>query len=429
MAWSNWSGSVVCEPNQLLYPNSEEEIVQIVQSARQSGQTIRIVGAGHSFVPLVKTNQILVSLTNLQGIVKVDRIRNEIAVKAGTQIKALNQLLYEEGYAPENLGDIDVQSIAGAISTGTHGTGATLQSVSNQVVALRFVTGTGEIISCSTQDRPELFKALQVSLGALGIITEVTLRCLPSYKLHLRWFKTTLTECLNNYEQYCQENRHFEFFWIPHTDTVMVKLMNISDEEPKSSNWMRRFNETVVENAVLGFIMNINTWLPKQSKIVAQLMASLVTGGEDIQYAHQVFATERKVLFQEMEYNVPRENFVEALRNIETQITSKNFPILFPIECRFVHSDDIYLSPAYQREAAYIAVHEYYKKPHRNYFDMVEPIFDEFQGRPHWGKMHTKTATELKILYPKWDTFQQLRQQLDPDGLFINDYLKQIFGI
>lgn len=428
MTWSNWSGSVTCEPQQRLYPHSTEELATLVQAARNNGQTVRVYGSGHSFVPLMQTNQILVSLDNMQGIIDVNREKHEVTVKAGTKIKKLTQALYEIGYAPENLGDIDVQSIAGAISTGTHGTGANLPSISNQVVALKLVTGTGEIVSLSGDEQGDLFKAAQVSLGALGIITELTLRCLPSYKLHLRWFKSTLKDCLANYERYCQENRHFEFFWIPHTDTVMVKFMNMTNDNPKASNWFRHFNEVVVENTLLGLMLDVTKMLPQQSKTVAKVMAGSVTGGEDVQYAHNVFATERGVRFQEMEYNVPVTHFPDVIREIDDQFKHNHLPVAFPIECRFVRRDDVYLSPAYERDAAYIAVHEYYKKPYQAYFDLIEPIFDRYQGRPHWGKMHSKTDEDFAALYPKFADFLAIRDQFDPDRVLTNDYLAQILG-
>lgn len=429
MKWRNWSASVEFEASEILYPRSEAEIIQIVERARQAGLMVRVVGSGHSFTPLVVTDAILMSLDHWQGLIRVDTSRQEVTVRAGTKIHALHELLYEQGFSQENLGDIDVQSIAGAISTGTHGTGASLGSISTQVTALRLVTGTGEILNCSESENRDLFKAAQVSLGALGIITEVTLRCLPRYKLHLQWRKGSLSDCLANYEQYKAENRHFEFFWIPHTDAVMMKFMNMSDAEVRGTNLFRQFNETVLENAALYLLMEASRFFPKISKKVAQTIGSLITGGEDVQYAHKVFASTRLVRFQEMEYNVPVEHFVTVMRELEALFQSgQHDSIAFPIECRFVRRDDIFLSPAYEREAAYIAVHEYKGKPYRAYFDAAEAIFKRYEGRPHWGKMHSRQAADLRPAYPQWAAFQTARQQLDPDGVFMNAYLKTLFG-
>ncbi|MEM7345023.1 MAG: D-arabinono-1,4-lactone oxidase [Chloroflexota bacterium] len=428
MTWQNWSGAVQANPSESLAPSTEAEIVAIVKRARQTGQTVRVVGSGHSFTPIVATDDILLSLDEMQGLVKVNHAKNEVTVKAGTKIRALHLILFEHGFSQENLGDIDVQSIAGAISTGTHGTGKTLGSIATQVTALRLVTGTGEVLTCSETENSELFKAAQISVGALGIITEITLRCLPAYTLHLQWSKGSLTDCLENYERYWDDNRHFEFFWIPHTDTIMRKSMNFTEADPRKNNFLKYFQENVIENAALWVLMEASRLFPKRSPTVARAIEALVSDGEDVNYAHNVFASKRLVRFQEMEYSLPIEHFASAMQALRALFETERPNVAFPVECRVVRQDDIYLSPAYGRDSAYIAVHEYNKKPYRDYFEAVEAIFRRYEGRPHWGKMHTCTAEDFAQMYPKWDAFHAARKQCDPDGVFITPYLRRIFG-
>jgi FAD-linked oxidoreductase len=427
--WQNWSGSVACEPSSIVYPTTLDEIVRVVKEARAARKHIRAVGSGHSFTPLVSTNETLISLDNYAGVEAVDADKNLVTVRGGTQIKQLGALLFEHGLAQENLGDIDVQSIAGAISTGTHGSGIKFGSISTQVAALKLVTGTGEVIECSETQNREIFKAAQVSLGALGVIVSVTLRCVPAYKLHYVWRKGSLSDCLANVEKYRTENRNFEFYWIPYTDAVLLKFMNQTDAPVKEKNLFRRFNEIVLENGVLWVLCEICRLFPAHTPNVARLIANLISNGEDVNYSHRIFATPRLVRFQEMEYNLPVEHFATVLREIDACIRRERIQVHFPLECRFVHSDDIALSPAHGRESAYIAVHMYKGMAYRAYFDAVESIFKKYEGRPHWGKLHTRCAEELSHLYPQWQAFQAVRDSLDPDRVFVNDYLRDLLGV
>lgn len=425
--WKNWSESVTCNPSAIHYPTTQDEIIQIVKTCHSNNLHIRVVGSGHSFTPVVKTDQILISLDNYQGIENIDPENHQATVLAGTKIKSLSEALFEHNLAQENLGDIDVQSIAGAISTGTHGSGVNLGTIATQVIAITLMTADGNVVECSPTQHPDIFKAAQISLGSLGIISKLTLQLVPAYKLDYRWQKESLQNCLDNLDQYKSDNRNFEFFWIPHTDTVLAKFMNITDKEPKSRNLFRKFNENILENAVLWLLSAANRLRPAMSKTISRIMAALVSSGSDVQYSHRIFATVRRVKFQEMEYNLPAENFIPALKEIQATISDNNIQVHFPIECRFVRADDIYLSPAYGRDSAYIAVHMFKGMEYQDFFTKMEEIFKKYEGRPHWGKMHHRTATELKALYPKWADFQAVRQKLDPDGLFLNDHLKQIF--
>lgn len=425
MRWENWSGSVVCDPQVIEAPSTQDEIIEIVKRATEAGKNIRVVGSGHSFTPLVQTNEILMTLDNYQGLLHVDKEAAQVTIKAGTKIKRLSEILFEHGLAQENLGDIDVQSIAGAISTGTHGTGANLGTIATQVIGIKLITASGDVVECSHTHNVEIFKAAQISLGALGIISEVTLQCVPAYRLHYVWKKLDLEDVFANLEQYKSENRNFEFFWIPYTSATMCKFLNITEEPAKPKNRFRQFNEVVIENGVLWLFCQTARMFPSASSRIAKIMSGLISGGSDVQYSHQIFATTRAVKFQEMEYNIPVEHFEDCLREIDATIREKNIDVMFPIECRFIKGDDIPLSPATERDSAYIAVHMNKGMPHEAYFSAIEAIFVKYNGRPHWGKIHTRVASDFETLYPQWEQFQKVRQTLDPSDTFLNSYLRK----
>jgi FAD-linked oxidoreductase len=426
--WQNWSGSVTSRPTAIRTPSTLDEIVAIVNECRAANRTLRVVGAGHSFTPLVATEAVLVSLDDYTGLESVDQAAQTVTVKAGTRIKALGEMLFQRGFAQENLGDIDVQTIAGAISTGTHGTGIAFGSLSTQVCALTLVTGDGQVVECSETNNRELFKAAQVSMGALGIIVSVTLRVLPAYKLRIDIRKKSLSDCLTNLDTYKRDNRHFEFHWIPYTDTVQAKFANVTDEKASAKGLWSTFNEYAIENAALWLFSAFNRQFPANSERVCRLMANFISDATNVDEAHRVFASVRLVKFQEMEYNLPAEHFAEAIHEIDATIRRERFQVHFPIECRFVRQDDITLSPASERESCYIAVHMFKGMPYRPYFDAMEAIFKKYNGRPHWGKMHTRTAADLRGLYPHWDDFQQARQTCDPQRVFTSPYVKTILG-
>ncbi len=424
--WSNWSGSVQCTPKEILEPASIEEIQAIVKKGAAEKSTIRVIGSGHSFTGLVGTNKTLISLDAFQGVDSVDKVNNQAVVRAGTKLKLLGETLLSNGLAQANLGDIDVQSVAGATSTGTHGTGVTLGSVATQVIELTLVTANGEVFVCSETQNKEIFKAAQVAMGALGVVAKVKLQLVPAYKLKYVKEKVDLDDCLNNLEKYKTENRNFEFYWFPHTNTIQAKMLNITDEEPMKSSVMKYFNDMVLENGAFKVLSELCRVFPSLSKTVAKISAGAVSTGLDINYSNRIYATPRLVKFQEMEYNLPAEYAVQAIKEMRDSINKNDFKVHFPVEVRFVKGDDIYLSPAYQRDSVYIAVHMYKGMEYKTYFDAMETIFKKYNGRPHWGKMHTRTAAELSQLYPMWNKFQEIRTQLDPEGLFMNDYMKKL---
>lgn len=426
--WSNWSGAVRFQPQSLHFPESEKELVEIVRNAASSGKKVRVVGAAHSFTRLIETQDALVSLDRMKGLISVDRDAATAVVWAGTRLKDLGPMLNEQGLGMINQGDIDVQSLAGALSTGTHGTGIEFGTLSTAILGLRIITAKGEILEINENQNPELLDAARITMGSLGIITQMKIQLRPAYKLKYVAKKDNLDLVLGNLEEFKQNNRNFEFYWFPFTKTVQTKEMNITEEAPSKNGISKWMNDILLENGVFWIISKKARFLPFLSKTAAKISAWGVSGSTNTAWSHQVFATPRLVRFQEMEYNIPQEHFKTALQEIEELILQKNFRVHFPLECRWVKADNIWLSPAYQRESAYIAAHMYKGMPYHAYFEAIEEIFKKYNGRPHWGKMHTQTAESLALLYPKWNEFQTLRQELDPKGVFLNPYLKRIFG-
>jgi FAD/FMN-containing dehydrogenase len=397
--WSNWSGSVTCRPQQLLTPDSEGEVEAIVRRAADGGQVVRVTGTGHSFTPLCATDDVLLSLDNLKGIESVDAQRRRAWIRAGSKIHDLGGPLAEHGLALENQGDVDVQAIAGAVSTGTHGTGPTLGSISTQVVGLRIVTDGGEIIHCSADRDRDTFRAAQVSLGSLGVITALEMQLLPLYKLHEQCRREPLDDCLASLEARSRANRHFEFFWYSADDAAFTKTLNPTELAPMST-----VDESLIGGTSLGSVER-----------------------DRVDYSWRIFPTVRENRFNEMEFSVPAERGVECFLEVRDLMRRKHTSITWPIEYRTQAADDILISAASGRPTVAISIHQGNKLPHAEFFADAEVIFRRHQGRPHWAKMHSLGCRDLKELYPEWSRFQAVRTRLDPRGRFLNEHLRQLF--
>lgn len=427
--WKNWSEIILSHPKATYYPKHCDDIVNVIQRCHSHQQSLRVVGAGHSFTPLVATSEILMSLEHLSGIETIDHDNHIATVWAGTTLKDLGILLHEQGYAMENLGDINDQSIAGAISTGTHGTGINFGSLSTQVTQLTVITASGDIMEVSESTNSTYFRAMQLSLGMLGVIIKVHLRVIPSHQLISESYRSSVTDCLNNIQELRENNRHFEFFWFPHTETVQIKQLNSVADQMIKEKGPSKFNEIVIENGLFWILSELCRLQPKLSKRVSALSAWGIPSGKEIGFSHSVYATPRLVKFNEMEYSVNAEHMGAVIKDIQYVLMKRKFTVHFPIECRYVKQDDIWLSPSYQRESAYIAVHMYKGMKFKEYFDAVEEVFQHYDGRPHWGKMHTMTTKQIITAYPRLHDFLHVREELDPSGLFLNDYVRQLFGI
>ena len=389
MEWTNWAGSVRCEPARFVEPESEEALQRVVRQAARDGRTLRVVGSGHSFTPLVETDGVLVSLDRHTGVFNLDRKNLAASVRAGTKIHDLGEPLLAGGMALENQGDIDLQSLGGAFGTGTHGTGHELPNLSGQAEILRLVTADGEILICSAKSRPEIFRAARVSLGMLGVLSVAHLRLLPAYRLHERTWREDPETCLDRLADHVRENRHFEFFWYPGLDLCEMKTLNPTDAEPDP--------------------------LPDLE-------------GERIGWSCHIISSVRDLKFHEMEYSLPAEAGPECFREVRKRLREKHPDVVWPVEYRTVAADDADLSMAHGRPTVSISVHQDGRLPFREFFADIEPILRSHRGRPHWGKIHTCGARDLAHLYPRWNAFCALRQQLDPKGVFLNDHLRELFA-
>ncbi|MBU8898020.1 FAD-binding oxidoreductase [Corallococcus sp. H22C18031201] len=425
--WRNWSGAVEAHPRAFLRPADLDALKTALRDATAQGATVRVVGSGHSFPPLCATDETMLSVDALRGVEAVDADAREATVWAGTPLRELGRQLAERGLGMENLGDIDKQSLGGALGTGTHGTGARFGVLATQARALTLVTARGEVVECSEETEPSLFRAAQVSLGALGVMARVRLRLLPAYRLSLARRTMSLEECLAGLDTARTTHRHFEFFWFPHTDRVMTKAMDLTEDSPRGMGVGRWFNELVLENAIFGAVSRACRLKPSLCAPVSRLSARLASEGGMAGASHAMFATPRWVRFQEMEYAVPVERGPDCLRELQAFIAREQLGVHFPVEYRFVRGDDIFLSPAHGGDRAFIAVHQYQGMPLEPYFSRAEAIFRNHGGRPHWGKLHTQTAATLKDLYPRWADFQRERARLDPEGRFLNPYLRRLF--
>jgi len=426
--WSNWAGNQQTGTVLLSKPQTESELQQVVQSAQADGRRVKAVGSGHSFTAIAVSEEVLVDLSNYDEIVAIDKMNQTVTVQSGIQLSKLNQALYENSLAMQNLGDIAYQTIAGAISTSTHGTGAKFTGIANQVVALRIVLADSSIVECSANVNAQLFSCARVGLGALGLISTVTLKVVPAFNLAVIEEPMRVDDVLQNLDQHIDSNDHFEFFWVPHTGWALTKRNNRNSlpVEPmsKMSHW---YSKTLMENYAFGAVCMLGKARPS---LIPKLAKALPSSGrnEYSDASHKVFASKRIIKFYEMEYAIPREACAEALNRVRRMVTDSGFFLNFPVEVRFTAPDEIPLSTASNRESAYIAVHIYKGMNYVPYFKEVESIMNSYQGRPHWGKLHFQSAATLASRYPQWDVFQAVRNQVDPQRMFSNQYLETVLG-
>jgi FAD-linked oxidoreductase len=428
--WHNWARTERVKPARVERPATIGAVQRAVKAAARGGLRVKAVGAGHSFTGIAVATGVLLELDDLSGLVSVDRAHDRVTLLAGTRLFELPRLLRPHGLALANMGDIDQQSISGAISTGTHGTGARFGGLSTQVVGLTLVTADGELLRIDETENPELLHAAALSLGALGVIVEVTLQCVPTFVLHAVERPMPLTEVLDGLDAHVEAD-HFEFYWFPHTRSAVTKTntrLPASATTRPLSRVSSFVDDTLLANGVYRITCAAGRMLPAIVPGVNGLAERLWSNREFSDASHRVFTTRRTVRFREMEYAVPAGDVPEVLRAIDALIQERGWRISFPIEVRFAPSDDVWLSTASGRDSGYLAVHRYFRENHREYFEAVEEIMTAHFGRPHWGKLHTRDAGHLAELYPRHGEFVALRDRLDPERMFTNDYLDRVLG-
>ena len=415
--WRNWSGSQFSTAR-IVQPSQISELQSLVKTHAH----IRAVGAGHSFSPLAKTDEVLLNLDQFKGVVAFDQEKTQCTVHAGTRLYDLGKDLTPINQALINQGDIDQQSLAGAISTGTHGTGIDLPCISAFVEGFELLTADGELLQCDRQQNTEIFQAGRVALGSLGILTQITLQNRPRYKLKEQIRLCPLQEVFAHIEQWKHQHRHIEFCAFLYADQVMLKTLNETDDAIQS-----RQDTWPSEDALLTLCSELTRFFPKTNPYLQKLLSVFVKPTCYVDWSNQIFPTPRNTKFNEMEYQIPVEQGLQCLDEILHVLRKHPVPMFFPIEFRYIKGDDIWLSPFYQRDSVSISIHQFYKQDYHAIFDLVEPILQKYQGRPHWGKLHSMSAASLRELYPKWDNFMVLRQQLDPQQKWLNPYLKELF--
>ena len=429
--WRNWARTEAVRPLRIERPATAGAVQRAVVAAAASGLPIKPVGSGHSFTGIAVAPGVQLDLTDLSGVIGADVSTGRVTLAAGTPLHRLPHLLAPYGLALPNMGDIDRQTIAGATSTGTHGTGLGFGGLATQVVGAKLVTGTGDLLTVSDTQRPDLLPAVRLGLGALGVLVELTLQLVPRYVLHAVERPEPLDDVLDGWADRVQGADHFEFYWFPHTGSALTKTnTRLPGDAPRKplgriSRWV---DDELLANGAYRAVCAVGRAAPGTTPRLARLVERLSGSRDFTDFSPAVFTTHRSVRFREMEYAVPLEAVPDAFREVRALIERKGWRISFPIEVRAAASDENWLSTAYGRDTGYLAVHRYFREDHREYFADVEAIMRSYEGRPHWGKLHTQGAETLRDAYPRFDDFLRVRDELDPERRFANAYLDRVLG-
>lgn len=430
-SWSNWAGNQRAEGITVVEPRDTGDVAAAVVRAANRGKKVKPIGAGHSFTGIGKPQDVQLVLDGMSGLRSVDRQAGIVTVEAGTNLHRLNELLAGEGLAMPNLGDIEVQSISGAVSTGTHGTGARFGGISTQIAGLEMVMADGAVLTCSADEHPELWSAARVGLGALGVITAVTLQTVPLFAIKAEEGPMALDELLSRFDELTEQYDHFEAYWFPHTDATLTKRNTrrlLQEGLEPLARWREWLDDQFLSNTVFGWTIALGK---RRASLIRPLnrVASRALGSRaftDLSY--KVFTSPRRVRFCEMELAIPRTQAVEAIRDVVKGIEASGMDVSFPVEIRVAASDDIPLSTASGRDSAYLAFHLPAGVDYTEYFRLVSGILDAYESRPHWGKLHEMDAEVLSRRYPLFAEFLTLRNQVDPAGVFGNEYLDRVLG-
>ncbi|MEU7638229.1 MULTISPECIES: D-arabinono-1,4-lactone oxidase [unclassified Streptomyces] len=427
--WRNWAGNVTARPARTVAPASTEELAAAIRAAATDGLPVKAAGTGHSFTPAAATDGLLIRPERLTGIRGIDRAAGTVTVAAGTPLKHLNQTLSAHGLSLTNMGDIMEQTVSGATSTGTHGTGRDSASIAAQITALELVTADGSVLRCSAEENPEVFAGARLGLGALGVVSELTLAVEPEFLLTAREEPMPFDEVTGRFDELVAENEHFEFYWFPHTGNCNTKRNNRSQGPAappgRVSGWIE---DELLSNGVFQVACAVGRAVPAAIPGIAKISSRALSARAYTDIPYKVFTSPRRVRFVEMEYALPRTAAVEALGALKALVERSDFKISFPVEVRTAPADDIALSTASGRDTVYVAVHMYRGTPHQEYFGAAERIMTAHEGRPHWGKLHTRDAEYLAGVYPRFGEFTALRDRLDPERRFANGYLRQVLG-
>jgi len=423
--WRNWAGNQRTDPVRTVTAHDTGEVVAAVKDAARDGLRLKAIGSGHSFTAIAVPDDVAVRAPSDPRLLQVDAT-GLATVPAGMTLRTLNPLLWARGWALPNLGDIDAQTVAGAIATGTHGTGARHRGLADQVRALELVTADGAVRSCSPSENADVFAAARVGLGALGILVSVTLQAVPAFRLHAIEAARPLEGAL---ELFDGDDDHVEFFWFPHTDVAATKRNNPTDADgPARGRVAEWVGDELIGNGAFALVCRLGAAAPRLVPGLNRFAAGQFAHSEYVDRSYRVFTSPRRVRFLEMEYAVPRAALPDAFAGLRRVVQRHGRAVTFPVEVRVAAADDIPLSTAAGRDSAYLAVHVHRGEPHEAYFGAVEAVLRDLDGRPHWGKLHTRAAADLRPAYPGFDAFVALRDRLDPERRFGNAYLERVLG-
>lgn len=427
--WTNWAGTAEGHPAQVVTPRDTEGVVDAVVAARAAGQTVKMPGSGHSFTDIAVTDGVLLDPSLLTGVTAVDRQALTVTALAGTHLHELNARLADLGLALHNMGDIDRQTIAGAVSTGTHGTGGVTASLAGQLEALELVTGTGEVRRASRTEDADLFQAARVGLGALGVLTSLTFRVVPAFTLEAVEQPMGWDEVRDRYDELVDSHHHVDLYWFPHTDRCLVKTNDRTLDDPEPLSRLRGWwEDELLSNTLFEGVNRVCNRVPAATHRVNRLTSRMLGARTYSDASHRVFTSPRRVVFREMEYSLPREVGMQALGEVRELIEAEGWELPFPVEVRCTPPDEAWLSTTHGRESVYLAFHVHHAVDHRPYFEGVEALLRQYDGRPHWGKLHTRTAADLAPSYPRWAEVTRVRDEVDPDRVFRNAYLDRVLG-
>lgn len=426
--WHNWARTASASPTDVIAATDPRQISEVIVRAAQAGRTVRMVGSGHSFTTTAVANDIMITPGSLTGVRSVDAAAGRITVEAGIDLTTLCEVLDANGLALTNMGDVRVQTMAGALQTGTHGSGRASGTFAEMVTELEIVLADGSIVTVNAQNDPDLFNSARVGLGAFGILTAITLAVEPKFRLHAHEFPATIEEVQQNFDAWTASHDHVEFYWFPHTDKCLVKHNDRTYDEAappgKFANW---WEERFIANTVFGAMCRLGRAAPGYIPLLNKTAGRVLSDRDYIDDSWLVFTSPRNVKFKEMEYSLPRGSLMPALTRVRKLIADRHWRISFPVEVRSVPGDSAWLSPATERDTGYLAFHAFDRTDDEWFVD-VENVLREYNGRPHWGKMHTRSHADLAAAYPRWDDVLAVRDRVDPHRVFANDYTRTVLG-
>ncbi|MEJ7795736.1 MAG: D-arabinono-1,4-lactone oxidase [Nocardioides sp.] len=432
MEWRNWSGLVSARPTEVYAPRTTADVVAAVVAARAVDTTVKMMGTGHSFTAIAAPEHTMLLPTHLTGIRSLDRDAMTVTAGAGTPLHVLNHELERLGLSLHNMGDIAEQTLAGAVSTGTHGSGGRTASLSAQLAGMELVTGTGEVLQASATENADVFDVARVGLGALGVFTTLTFHVEPLFTLRAHERPMSWPDATAALLDLADAHDHLDAYWFPHTDRMLVKTNDRLDTPPEQAeplpSWRAWLEDELLSNTLFEGVNRVVHALPAAIPAINDVSSRLLGERTYSDVAHRVFTSDRKVRFKEMEYAVPRGAGIAALREARRAIDASDWRISFPVEIRVAPADDVPMSTSYGHDSVYLAFHTYAAADHVPYFLSVERIMRDHGGRPHWGKVHTRMVDDLAPSYPRFDEFLALRDRLDPDRVFDNAYLRRVLG-